>query len=70
MRSELSLLSTTQKRVSVFPFSPDAINAVKHRPAGFALSKGTIRFSAAAPIPDDVLSDAVRFRVEQISHTG
>ncbi len=52
--------------LSVFPFDPLAIDAVRPRLAGFSLSKGTIRFAADTPIPDDVLTDLVRFRVGQI----
>jgi uncharacterized protein YdhG (YjbR/CyaY superfamily) len=53
--------------LSVFPFSPEAIEAVKERLAGFDLSKGTIRFTPDQPIPDDVLVDLVRARVGEIA---
>ena len=55
-----------KNHLSVFPFSPAAINAVQDRLTGFALSKGTVHFSAATPIPDDVLTDLVLFRMRQI----
>src|SRR5215218_1197918 len=42
------------KHLSVFPFSPQAVDAVRDRLAAFELSKGTIRFSVARPLPDDV----------------
>jgi uncharacterized protein YdhG (YjbR/CyaY superfamily) len=45
-----------KKHLSVFPFSPAAIQAVKGRLDGFDLSKGTIRFSPDKPVPDDVLA--------------
>jgi uncharacterized protein YdhG (YjbR/CyaY superfamily) len=52
--------------LSVFPFSPAAIEAVKDRLEGFDVSKGTIRFSPEVPLPDDVLADLVRARMEEI----
>jgi uncharacterized protein YdhG (YjbR/CyaY superfamily) len=55
-----------QKHLSVFPFSPEAVDAVRDRLAGFELSKGTIRFTAAKPIPDDVVRDLVRARLAEI----
>jgi uncharacterized protein YdhG (YjbR/CyaY superfamily) len=55
--------------LSVFPFSPRVVESVRDRLAGFGLSKGTIRFSVAAPLPDDVLRDIVRLRVNEIVGT-
>jgi uncharacterized protein YdhG (YjbR/CyaY superfamily) len=52
--------------LSLFPFSPRVIDAVRDRLTGFTLSKGTIRFSAAAPLPDDVVRDVVRARRAEI----
>ena len=56
-----------KRHLSVFPFSPDAIEAVKDRLEGFDLAKGTIRFTPERPVPDDVLEDLVRFRRQEIS---
>jgi uncharacterized protein YdhG (YjbR/CyaY superfamily) len=56
-----------KRHLSVFPFSPAAIEAVKDRLGGFDLSKGTIRFSPDSPVPDDVLADLVRARKEEIA---
>ena len=55
-------LRAAQGHLSVFPFSPAVVEAVAGRLSGFALSKGTIRFTAAEPLPDDVLRDLVRLR--------
>jgi uncharacterized protein YdhG (YjbR/CyaY superfamily) len=52
--------------LSVFPFSPAAIEAVKDRLEGFDLAKGTIRFSPDGPVPKDVLADLVRARKKEI----
>jgi uncharacterized protein YdhG (YjbR/CyaY superfamily) len=61
----LGLLSARQ-HLSVFPFSPDVVDAVRDRLDGYELSKGTIRFTADHPLPDDVLRDVVRLRAEEI----
>jgi uncharacterized protein YdhG (YjbR/CyaY superfamily) len=55
--------------LSVSPFSPRIVDAVRDRLAGFALSKGTIRFSVATPLPDEVVRDIVRLRVNEIVGT-
>jgi uncharacterized protein YdhG (YjbR/CyaY superfamily) len=55
-----------KSHLSVFPFSPAAIEAVKDRLDDFDVSKGTIRFSPDAPVPDDVLADLVRARMQEI----
>ena len=56
-----------KKHLSVFPFSPAAIDSVRDRLAGFELSKGTIRFSPEETVPDDVLADLVRARKQEIA---
>jgi uncharacterized protein YdhG (YjbR/CyaY superfamily) len=53
--------------LSVFPFSPAAVEAVEDRLAGFSVSKGTIRFSPERPVPEDVLVDLVRARRDEIA---
>jgi uncharacterized protein YdhG (YjbR/CyaY superfamily) len=52
--------------LSVFPFSPHAVDAVRDRLAGFDVSKGTIRFTAERPLSDDVVRDLVRHRMAEI----
>jgi uncharacterized protein YdhG (YjbR/CyaY superfamily) len=56
-----------KKHLSVFPFSPAAVEAVEDRLKGFDLSKGTIRFSPDRPVPEDVLADLVQARKEEIA---
>jgi uncharacterized protein YdhG (YjbR/CyaY superfamily) len=55
-----------KKHLSVFPFSPAAVEAVKDRLEGFDLSKGTIRFSADRPVPEDVLADLILARKAEV----
>lgn len=56
-----------KKHLSVFPFSPEAIEVVGGRLEGFELSKGTIRFTPESPVPDDVLEDVIRARIREIA---
>ncbi|HWM07854.1 MAG TPA: DUF1801 domain-containing protein [Solirubrobacteraceae bacterium] len=55
-----------KEHLSVFPFSPAAIEAVADRLDGFDLAKGTVRFTPDRPIPDDVLEDLVRARRREL----
>jgi uncharacterized protein YdhG (YjbR/CyaY superfamily) len=52
--------------MSVFPFSPE-VDASRDRFTGHELSKGTVRFTAARPSPDDLVRDIVRLRMDEIS---
>src|ERR1700754_3721683 len=56
----------SKRHLSLFPFSPAAIEAVADRLDGFDLAKGTIRFTPEHPIPEDVLADLVRARQAEI----
>ena len=58
--------AAAKRHLSVFPFSPGAVDEVRDRLSGFDLSKGTIRFSIDKPLADDVISDLVRFRMAEI----
>jgi uncharacterized protein YdhG (YjbR/CyaY superfamily) len=57
---------SAKNHLSLFPFSPHIVDGLRDRLEGFELSKGTIRFSADRPIPDDVVRDIVRLRVDEI----
>jgi uncharacterized protein YdhG (YjbR/CyaY superfamily) len=59
-----------KQHLSIFPFSPQAVDAVRDRLTAFELSKGTVRFSVENPLPDDVVRDIVRYRVDEIVGTG
>jgi uncharacterized protein YdhG (YjbR/CyaY superfamily) len=59
--------NAARKHLSIFPFSPAAIDAVRDRLDGFDVAKGTIRFSPDSPVPADVLADLVRARMQEIN---
>lgn len=55
-----------KQHLSIFPFSSGPVDAVGDRLAGWDVSKGTIRFSAEHPPPDDVLREVLRLRMQEI----
>lgn len=56
--------------LSLFPFSPDVVAAVASELKGFALSKGTIRFTPTRPIPGPTLDRIVSLRRAEIEDAG
>jgi uncharacterized protein YdhG (YjbR/CyaY superfamily) len=55
------------KHLSLFPFSPAAIETVQADLAGYSLSKGTVRFTADHPLPDVVVERLLRARLAEIT---
>ena len=55
-----------KNHLSLFPFSPAVIDALRDRLGGFQVSKGTIRFTADHPLPDDLIRDIVTLRMDEI----
>ena len=55
--------------LSVFPFSARVVEAVRDQLPGFELSKGTIRFTAVTPLPDEVVRAIVHHRMGEIDST-
>ena len=53
--------------LSVFPFSPQAVDAARDQLAGFDLAKGTVRFTAAHPLPDEAVRTLVRARLAELA---
>jgi uncharacterized protein YdhG (YjbR/CyaY superfamily) len=42
------------------------VDAVRGQLTAFELSKGTIRFTVGMPLPDEVVREIVRYRIEEI----
>ncbi len=59
-------MTASTAHLSVHPFSPAVITAVRGRLEGFGVSKGTIRFTTDRPLPEDVLAELVRLRSAEI----
>jgi uncharacterized protein YdhG (YjbR/CyaY superfamily) len=56
----------SKNHLSVFPFSPEALDAARRALAGFDLSKGTVRFTPENPIPEAALEQLLRHRLLEI----
>ena len=56
-----------QKHLSIYPFSPQVIEDARPLLAGLELSKGTVRFTTAAPISDEAVRELVRLRAAEIT---
>lgn len=66
MKKPLLAFLAGKHHLSIFPFSSRVVDATRDRLTGFELSKGTIRFSVDSPLPDEVVRDIVRHRIEEI----
>jgi uncharacterized protein YdhG (YjbR/CyaY superfamily) len=58
--------AAAKRHLSIFPFSPQAVDGVRDRLSGYELSKGTIRFTVDKPLADDVIRDVVMLRKTEI----
>lgn len=59
-------LHQAKAHVGVYPFSPEVVEAVRDRLAGFTLTKGGVQCTPDHPVPDDVLREMVRLRLAEI----
>jgi uncharacterized protein YdhG (YjbR/CyaY superfamily) len=57
---------TSKNHLSVYPFSPEAVDAARVALEGFDLAKGTIRFTPDKPIPDAALEQLINARLREI----
>lgn len=62
--------AAAKSHLSVFPFSPSAVDRARGRVPVAQVSKGTLRFTADAPLPDDVVRDVVACRRDEIDGSG
>src|SRR5450759_1264346 len=60
-------VSASAHHLSIFPFSPAAIDVVRTELDGFSVSKGTIRFTAEPPIPEALIEPLVASRLAEIT---
>ena len=59
-----------EHHLSIFPFSPAAIDAVREQLTAFDVSKGTIRFTVGTSLPDDAVRGLIRCRMAEIAGSG
>jgi uncharacterized protein YdhG (YjbR/CyaY superfamily) len=60
-------VSASAHHLSIFPFSPAAIEVVRAKLDGFSVSKGTIRFTAERPVPEALIERLVAARLAEIT---
>ena len=48
------------------PFSPAVVEGVRDRLEGYDVAKGTIRFTAEHPLPEDVIRELVALRLAEL----
>ncbi|WP_334172439.1 iron chaperone [Sinomonas sp.] len=63
-----AFLSTleTKKHLAIYPFSGQVFPRLADKLEGFDWDRGTLRFSAEHPVPDEVLREIVSLRVADI----
>ena len=52
--------------IGLYPFSPGVVAAVAGELDGYSFAKGTIRFSAEHPLPDELVTRIVLLRRDEI----
>jgi uncharacterized protein YdhG (YjbR/CyaY superfamily) len=57
---------SAKQHLSIFPFSPAAVDTARAELRDLDLSKGTIRFTAATPVPEQAVRDVVQHRMLEI----
>jgi uncharacterized protein YdhG (YjbR/CyaY superfamily) len=62
------LLSVMPARhhIGLYPFSPAVVDAVADQLGGYSFAKGTIRFTATHPLPDELVVRIVELRRDEI----
>jgi uncharacterized protein YdhG (YjbR/CyaY superfamily) len=64
--SPVFAVQATKTHLTLYPFSPPVLEALADQLADFRRTKGSVKFSAAHPLPDEVIEEIVRLRVEEI----
>jgi len=59
-----------KNHLSIFPFSSEAVDAVRDQLRAFHLSKGTVRFTTETPLPEQAVHEMLRHRVAEIDERG
>ena len=59
-------VGTSTRHLSLVPYSPTALDSVRAELGGFDVSKGLIRFTAARPVPDEVVVRLLAARLAEI----
>ena len=63
-KGNLVYFAAFKKHIGFYP-TPSGIEAFKDELTGFKQSKGTVQFPAGKPLPFDLISRIVKYRVEE-----
>lgn len=63
----LLAFGVASRHLALYPFSPAAVAAVRARLTASQVSTGTVRFTAARPLSEDVVRDLVAHRAAEIT---
>jgi uncharacterized protein YdhG (YjbR/CyaY superfamily) len=56
-----------KQHYSLYPASPQLVDAFRKELAGCRIDKGTIRFSYSAPVPKKLIGDIAKFRATEVA---
>jgi uncharacterized protein YdhG (YjbR/CyaY superfamily) len=56
----------SRRHIGLYPFSPAVVDAFADQLDGYSFAKGTIRFTAGHPLPDDLVRRIVLLRKDEI----
>lgn len=59
-----------KRHCSIYPMRDDVLERHAEALRGYATTKGSLHFSAAQPMPDEVLVDLVRARIAELEAGG
>lgn len=59
-----------REHLSFYPMAPEVLDRYRERLAGFAMEKGTVRFTPDRPIPPEIVTAIVRDRVAMLEASG
>ena len=60
--------SNAKNHMSVYPFSPKVIDAIKGELADFEYSKGLVRFATTNPLPHEIIEAMIELRRNQLEN--
>lgn len=63
-------VSASTNHLSIFPFSPAAVDAVRAELDPGSVSNGTIRFTVQQPVPESIVERLVAARLAEINRGG
>lgn len=67
-RDQQVMIAAYKKHISFYP-TPSVIEAFQEQLQAFETSKGTVQFKLTEPLPKELITEMVRFRMEELGIT-